>query len=1501
MAAPTRTSRSWRRVPLRTALGLLALVLLLLAAVIFGGRSHWGRQRVLTIVLPAVEQQLLGKLRIGTLDGDFTHMLVLRDVELDDAEGRPAVRLPYIGLRYNLLALLGRTLHILAVDIKGAEVHARWLKDGRLNLAALVRPGDDSPPATGPLPIRILVSGIDTELSADFDGRSALGPIGQARVQLRLRGGIHLRPDRNLSVEVKELRVAASEPLSAALTLRGELALGLLDVKKSLALRGVALSVETDGAAVTRLVPAARLRGPLSLAVKLDGMLDALAAQVTLGLPKGQAQLQAKVGLLEATLPWQMQLWLRDFEPAALREGLPAGQIDLAVSGNGRGNGGRLELQSLAVKTGKNALRLSGTLETPEALLAAQDPLSVQAALKLQIEAHDLSELARLATAEVPVGGALVGSVQVDLKQRVLHVATNLHGTQLRGPGLALSRLQLAIDTTDLAGKVQLAAENLQAAGQRFARVALTAEGDKRLVRLHLDGEGPEAVALKLALTAKPELAGGSGVLALQGSKLTGLVADLTALQLSRAKAQLTLEQPAQLRLSKLHESPIAEVDALALSLGSLRLRIGGRYDTQGQKVRASIDASNLDAQELLRLLTGATTAPKSQLALHLELAGTTASPTGQVHLTGQTELPPDTLPWRIVPELSATLADRRVRGDLSLRTEVPSGTGPTVRAHFDAPLAKDGAVGLQLDAEAVLETLRPLLPPALADLSGSVKAQVGVSGSLKQPQAQLKVTLARWQLSPVRGAETTLSIVYAGQQLAAQLAAQVLKVDGQPLGRAELAARVPLYLQLDSGVNVASMLEQLRSGAGTVELSLRELDLPHLLVLNQPAGQRPPLSAGTAEVAVQARGPLLSPTVSARVDASGLRSPAGGALGERTLGAALRASYQRDEAALSLNLDLDGKPLLVGKAGAVVKVAELLHDADAVLERLPIQAQLDLLPTELPLLGNLKAHAEVTGTPRSPQLTADAAATGLRVGDWPVGDLALHAELDKKRLLKAQARVAQKAGGANGSLSLDAAVPLPLDLTTAALKVALGAKDFRIDYQARKGTHAAVWLARGTLDSDLTVQGGAPQPLVLGGLTLREGQLSMAALPQLIRDIGIELRAKPGGVLRLERASARIEHGRIRADGGVQLSAGTLRSVELSADIENFAFAAGSIGLWLDTKLKITGRTADDTLRIKVNIPTGAVRLPKLSSGSDSDLQPLGPLEDMRFTDAEARAAAAQAEAEAAKRQAAAKSAADKDGDAAPPPLLPPRTLIAVELPPAFAVSGPEVRTSVTGHLDIEMGGRAGAPAAPGPIVTGDIRSLGGWVEILGRRYQLDRTQVSMSGEVPPNPLLNVVLWRKIDDAKIIIEVSGTARSPVITFRSDPAIYDQAQVIGIVLSGSRGGSIQQQALGALSGLLIGKIKDSLGKAVPVDVIKFDVGGNDASGANQSSLEVGKYLRDNLYLSYTHRFGSPSTILHRVNNDQVSLEWSFLPDYQINLLAGDQGVGALNLYWTRRF
>jgi len=1489
MAGARRVARGL----LGTVLALLGLGTIAVLALFFVGRSDWGRQRILAALLPAVEKQLVGTLRIGALDGDFTHMLVLRDVELSDAEGQLAVRIPYIGLRYNLLALLGRTLHLTAVDLKRAEVHGRMLKDGRLNLAALTQP-DESPPGTGPLPIRILVSGIDCELAASFDSGAA-GSLSRAAARLRLRGGLHLRPDRRLSVDVDALFLELSAPLQARLTLAGKLALSLLDVAKSLSLDDVALTLATQGAELTRLAPTASLHGPLALDAKLDGTLAALAARLKLSLPRGQAQLQSKLNLIDEKLPWQLALTLDSFDPAALRSGLIASQIDLSLRGEGSGTSGRIELQSLSIKTEKNALRLSGSIAAPVAPPIWQDPLGMQADLGIKLEARELAELSRLGAGLPTLGGSLSGSGEVHLKQRSLRLSTHLRGSELRGPGVAIGRLQLDADTTDLAGKLVLAADNIEAAGQRLLRLALSAAGDRRLVRLNLDGEGPEAVKLKLTLQARPQLIGGGDALAALGAQLTGVVADLEALELQRGGAQLSLTQPAQLRLLKLDTAPSVEVSALELSLGALKLRLDGGYETAGQRLAAKVDADNLDVQELVRLATGTSTAPQSQLALHLELGGSTAAPAGALRLSGHIAPLPGTLPWRVAPELAATLVNRRVRGQLSLRAEAAptESHSPSVTAHFDCPLGKEGAIELKLDADSALEALRPLLPGTLRELSGAVAAQVSLGGTLRQPQGELKVVLPRWQLSPWHGADTTLSVTYKAYALGAKLASRVLSDDGQPLLRAELTAAAPLRLDIDGTGSKMSLGDQLRSGDGRVELFLHELALPQLLAVAQGTAKKPLLSTGSAELSVQARGPLLKPTVIARVAAKELRGAAGSGLPTAALEAGLRLDYRQDDLGLQLDIDLDRKPLLRGQAAATLAMAPLLADSTAYLSRLPLRAQVDVLPTPLPpglpLRGSIKAHAELKGTSQEPQLLADAAATGLLFGDWPVGDLSLHASLDAQRLLKAQAKIAQSGAG---SLSLDAAVPLPLDPMAEALKLALLAKGFRVDYQVKKGEPAAVRLVRGTLDSNLTVQGAAPQPLLLGSLALRDGQLSAAAVPQLIRDIVVELEAQKDA-LKLVQAAARAGQGHIRAEGGARLATGTLQSVDLTATVRDFPIAAGAIGLWADTKLKVAGSVSDDTLRVTVHMPYGTLRLPKLMSSSDSDTQALGPLEDLQFVDAAARAAAAaQADAEAERQR-----AASQPGASSAPPLLPPRTQVAVELPPAFVVTGPEVKTNVQGHIDAELG----ALSPSGPSVTGEIRTLGGWVEILGRRYQLERAQVSMSGEAPPNPLLNIVLSRKLDDTTIYIVVGGTARKPTITFRSDPATYDQAQIIAMVLSGTRGGSIQQQALGALSGLIVGKLKDSLGKAVPVDVIKLDVGGNDASGANQSSLEVGKYLRDNLYLSYTHRFGSPSTILRILNNDQIALEWYFLPNYQINLMGGDRGVGALNLYWTKRF
>ena len=260
---------------------------------------------------------------------------------------------------------------------------------------------------------------------------------------------------------------------------------------------------------------------------------------------------------------------------------------------------------------------------------------------------------------------------------------------------------------------------------------------------------------------------------------------------------------------------------------------------------------------------------------------------------------------------------------------------------------------------------------------------------------------------------------------------------------------------------------------------------------------------------------------------------------------------------------------------------------------------------------------------------------------------------------------------------------------------------------------------------------------------------------------------------------AASAEGGKLNASGSAQLDGMVLRTASLKVNASRFPVSAGPIGLWLDTDIDISGETKGGTLRGKVKVAKTTVTLPKLESGRS--VQAIGPLEDVRLVDAAARrAAVAQAKEEQKKEAKQAKAAQQPNKDAGG---LPSRTLIAVELPDPIRVIGPEIKTSLMGHIDVEMN----APKNT-PIIKGEIHSLSGWVQLLKHHYQLSRAQVSLSGESPPNPIIDVQISSQMQDAMIYIGASGTAQKPRVRFSSDPPIYDESQVIALVLAGGRQG-----------------------------------------------------------------------------------------------------------------
>ena len=161
------------RISLKVVGWLILSVLLLVSSVLLTavilGRTDWGHRKLLGVALPQIRKQLVGDLHIGRLDGNLTRGLTLHDVVVTDKEHRPAVRVHALTVHYNLLGLLHHTIDLTSLEAEGAWVHARVMRDGKMNLAELTKPSQAKPADPNAKPYRIRVGKVAADLEAIYD------------------------------------------------------------------------------------------------------------------------------------------------------------------------------------------------------------------------------------------------------------------------------------------------------------------------------------------------------------------------------------------------------------------------------------------------------------------------------------------------------------------------------------------------------------------------------------------------------------------------------------------------------------------------------------------------------------------------------------------------------------------------------------------------------------------------------------------------------------------------------------------------------------------------------------------------------------------------------------------------------------------------------------------------------------------------------------------------------------------------------------------------------------------------------------------------------------------------------------------------------------------------------------------------------------------------------------------------------------------------------------
>jgi autotransporter translocation and assembly factor TamB len=632
---------------------------------------------------------------------------------------------------------------------------------------------------------------------------------------------------------------------------------------------------------------------------------------------------------------------------------------------------------------------------------------------------------------------------------------------------------------------------------------------------------------------------------------------------------------------------------------------------------------------------------------------------------------------------------------------------------------------------------------------------------------------------------------------------------------------------------------ELLRASPLTLTLRGHARDLPQL--------------PGRLEVALDAQGTLRAAKASFHATARGVTvSELHG------IDVTIDGTYAHRHATVTVDGAMCGQQLFAARAESRFALEQLLRGRDV-----PVTADASVPAFDLscaPHLGGVvEATASVRGTLAHPTVRSALVGRDLRLAELRFSSLDAHATWDGAAL----AATLDGRQPSGGTLHLDASLPAAED---APLSAVLRAESFTFAVNDVGSVHRL----EGALAADLRIAGSRSHPQLGGFLRIDHGAFAGGNDPRLFRDLTLHIDVDDDAI-ELRRFAVHVGRGSLTARGRITLAGLTPATIEMVAEAERFPFDPGNSETWANATIELHGRKVGPKIEGKVIVSEGSAHFPALERRKQ--LQGTGPLEDVIYVDVPDEPARAQT----------------------PPPAL----HVIAHIPGPFRVDSPEMHAQLRGELEVRTtDGTLG--------VYGYAETTSGQVEILGREYEIERARASFDGEL--DPVVDVRITRVMGDTKLILTVHGTAKAPQLEMASEPPIYNPSQVLGFVVSGDPDNvrvnepQTERQVAGAISGVIVSKIKGQLVSGLPLDVVHIDpTVGDDASRLSGARVELGKYLRRNIYVSYVHHFGATMSDVHRTNTHEVSFEYRLRRPMVLGVRYGDAGIGAIDFSWTFRY
>lgn len=427
-----------------------------------------------------------------------------------------------------------------------------------------------------------------------------------------------------------------------------------------------------------------------------------------------------------------------------------------------------------------------------------------------------------------------------------------------------------------------------------------------------------------------------------------------------------------------------------------------------------------------------------------------------------------------------------------------------------------------------------------------------------------------------------------------------------------------------------------------------------------------------------------------------------------------------------------------------------------------------------------------------------------------------------------------------------------------------------------------------GRVDADLHVTPGSRNPLS-GTFALSDGIIQAPTLGQTFHDVTLRAKAD-GDRLRVTELSGRGLEGRFAGKGSVELEGLSFRraKVELSIPkneslpltIEGVAYGK----VWGRVVAAAKYEPDRHRLGVDVTVPRLELTLSEQSARSVQSLgeaphvmtgvyEPSGEFKELPLQLVE--------EHEAGERKS-----------------RPTTVVVNVELGKHVLVKRPtQLEARFTGNPVFETAGGK-------TTGRGQIQIVGGWLDVLGKRFTLEQGTVTFQKEALDNPVIVAsARWDSPGGTTVRAEFRGPVKSGKLTLSSSPPLSDSAILSLLVLGTTEGTTAGgAEAGGVASGAAAvggGLVTRGLDKAL-TSLTHLEITTRIDTSENTPRPEVMVRVTRRLAIELSYNPYS-STLVGRQDHALLTFTFTLPKSWALETTVGDAGTSIVDLIWRHRY